>query len=339
MTITASVRARVIAGLDQRAGRTVLVALAAMNGMTGLAFAWILAPLSAGADVETYRRGAEGIRDGTYAYGFLYSPLAGLLATPLTWLPLPAAAVIMSGLGLAVILAGIKVETSRLPTIDRMLILVAAIGFLPVVNELLLGQVTLLLAAAVYPVRDRDGLVRGIPLGIALALAPKPMLLPVLAWMLVRRRRALTGTVVAACAATIAGLGMMGTDIYIAWLGALTATGEITRQGNMALTSLGPTLVVLPLTVLMAVGVAWIILRDERAGFVAALVAGLLLAPFMFMYMASILLVAVRPALTIAARATKLLALSANIAVLVSFPLWAAAGIAAVLARPTSPSP
>ncbi len=52
----------------------------------------------------------------------------------------------------------------------------------------------MLIAAAVYPVRDaRRRTPAASPLGIALALIPKPLLLPVLLWMLVRRRQALLG--------------------------------------------------------------------------------------------------------------------------------------------------
>ena len=302
-----------------------------MNAITGAVAAWLLAPLSIGADVETYRRGAEGIRDGVYATGFLYAPLAGILATPLTWVPLPVAALAMALLALAILLAGVRLETAGLPALDRGLIAIAALGFVPVVYELLLGQVTLLLAAAVYPVRDRDGLWRGVPLGIALALVPKPMLLPLLGWMLVRRRRALTGAVASAMAATLLGVAILGMDLYRAWAAALSATGEITRQGNLALTALGSPELVLVLSALIVALVAWIVLRDDRAGFVAALLGGLLVTPFTLMYMVSILLLAVRPALAVAPRATRALSLVANVVLLTALPVWVGAGIAAML--------
>jgi Glycosyltransferase family 87 len=324
-------RSRISAGLARYAGRPTLVAIAAMNVMTGAVAAWILAPLSFGADVETYRRGAEGIRDGVYAYGFLYSPLAGALAAPLTWVPIEVAAAVMSLLGLAILLAGVRLETKGLPAVDRGLVALAALGFLPVVNELLLGQVTLLLAAAVYPVRDRDGWARGIPLGVALALAPKPMLVPLLAWMLIRRRRALGGAVTTAAVVTLAGVVVMGLNLYRAWASVLTATGEVTRQGNLAITALGSPVLVLPLVAITVVAVGWVLLRDERAGFVVALLGGLLIAPYTLLYVASILLLAVRPALAVAPRSTRGLVLVANPLVLVGFIPWVATGIAASL--------
>lgn len=332
MTAGTSATARIEAGLARYAGRPTLVAIAAMNLITGGVAAWILAPLSAGADVDTYRRGAEGIRDGVYAYGFLYSPLAGVLAAPLTWVPLEVAAAFMSLLGLGILLAGVRLETRGLAAVDRALIALAAVSFVPVVNELLLGQVTLLIAAAVYPVRDRDGWARGVPLGIVLALAPKPMLLPLLAWMLVRRRRALGGALATTAAVTLTGVVLMGPDLYRAWVSVLTATGEVTREGNLALTSLGPPALVAALIVLTLVAVGWGLARDARAGFVAALLGGLLIAPYTLMYVGSILVLAVRPALALAPRATRALALVANPAMLAAFIPWTMAGIAACLA-------
>ena len=331
MTAANPAPGRFSVALARYGGRPTLVAIAAMNAITGLAAAWILAPLSAGADVEIYRRGAEGIRDGVYAYGFLYSPLAGALAVPLTWVPLPVAALGMSLLGLGILLVGVRVETRGLPAVDRILIGIAVLGFIPVVYELLLGQVTLLLAAAVYPIRDRDGVARGIPLGVALALAPKPMLLPLLAWMMLRRRSSLAGAVATALALTLAGIALMGPDLYGAWATALTATGEITRQGNLALTALGSSPLLLPLVGLTLLAVGWIVLRDERAGFVAALLGGLLVTPFTLLYMASILVLAVRPALAVAPRATRALALVANPVMLAAFIPWTVAGIIACL--------
>ncbi len=134
-------------------------------------------------------------------------------------------------------MAGVAIETDRLELVDRVLILVAALGFLPVTYELITGQVTMLIAAAVWAVRDRDGLARGIAVGLVLGLFAKPMLLPLLVWMLIRRRRALASALVTAVAVTIAGVALLGPDIYRAWIDAIVGTGQITRPGNLALTA------------------------------------------------------------------------------------------------------
>ena len=72
----------------------------------------------------------------------------------------------------------------------------------------------------------------------------------------------------------------------------------------------------------------------------AALFAGLLLAPYTGLYAASILLLAVKPALAFAPRATRVLvlALIANpaLVLLLALPAWSLGGLAACLplARP-----
>ena len=81
---------------------------------------------------------------------------------------------------------------------------------------------------------------------------------------------------------------------------------------------------------ILAVGA---ILGDSSRGFVAALFAGLLLAPYTQLYAASILLLAVTPALGFAPRATRVLALTANLALVLlpAFATWSVAGLAACL--------
>ena len=315
-------------------GRPMLVAIAAFNAIFGLAAMWILLPLTFGSDTEIYRRGAIGIQQGYFAEDFLYPPLTGILATPLTWVPLPAATLAMAAGGLIIIGLGLIRETPGVSLVDRALVLVAVLGFLPVTYELITGQVTLLIAAAIYPLRDRDGMWRGLLLGVAIALFAKPVVIPLLIWMLLWRRRALLGTITSALVVTAVGILVLGQDIYRAWIAAVRATGEIERPGNLALTVLGTPALVVGLGVLIAALAMWAMVRDERRGFVAALVAALLIAPFTLMYQVSILLLAVRPALALAPRATRVLALLANPAILAAFIPWCAAALLAVVPRP-----
>jgi hypothetical protein len=320
-------------------GRPYLVALATLNAIFGLAALTILVPLSFGFDVETYRRGAVDIESGVIATGYLYAPLFAVLARPLTLVSLPIATVALGTVSLIILVAGVRIETRGMALMDRLLVVIAVLGFVPLVYELVVGQVTLFIAAAVYAVRDRDGGLRGIPLGIVLALVPKPLLLPLLAWMLLRRRRALGSAVMTALAMTAAGIGLLGIDIYSRWLDALAGTGQITRQGNQAISDLGSPELVVPLVVLVIAVAGWVILREEGRGFVAALVAGLLIAPYTQMYSVSILLLAVRPALAIVPRATRLLAFVANPAVLIAFLPWAAAVLVSVVPTPRRSQP
>ncbi len=315
-------------------GRPMLVAIAGLNAVTGLFAAFVLVPLSFGGDVDIYRRGAQGISAGVIARDFLYSPLFGLLATPLTWVPLTVAALAMAGIGIAILLAGTALETRGLAAVDRILVTIAALGFIPVVYELVIGQVTMLIAASILPVRDRDGIALGIPLGIVLALIPKPFLVPLLVWMLVRRRSALAGALGTAAIVTFAGIAVLGTDLYIAWGRALVGTGQIDRPGNLALTALGARGFVWPLVTLASAVILWAIARDERRGFVAAILGALLVQPFTLTYAISVVLVAVRPAVSLAPVTTRMLAISANIGILVAFMAWAATGLVSYLPIP-----
>ncbi len=311
-------------------GRPALLAIATMNAITGLVAACVLAPLSFGADADTYRRGAEALAAGTYDKDFLYSPLAALLATPLTWIPAAAAAVLMTAIGAAILAVGVAVETRGMARLDRALVAVAAFGFLPVVNELLLGQITLLFAAALWPVaRWPDRRRNGVAFGILMALAPKPALLPVLAWMLLRRRQALLGAVLAGLATALVGLLACGLDAHLHWLQVLTRAGSVDRRGNVSLWTDGVAAWNVAAAVLVTAATALCLWRSEDAGLVAALLAGLLLAPYTLIYSATILLLVVRAAARLAPWSTRLLALAANPALLAAAPAWLAVGLAA----------
>lgn len=320
-------------------GRPALVAIAAANFVTGVFALSVLAPLSFGRDAETFREGAIGIAHGTMAYGFLYAPLFGWILTPVTWLAPAGAAIVMSALALGLLLLGVALETRSREPLDRLLITVAVLFYLPVVNEVLLGQVTLLILAAIYPVRRSDGWSRGILLGLVVGLVPKPMVWPILVWMLIWRRRALVAAAVSAGAVTLAGIVLLGPDIYASWLGALVGTGHVSRNANVALTSISqPVVAAVALVTVLA---AWLITlrRSEEGGFVASVIVATLAVPFTFAYGLCVYLIAARPASRIAPRAAASLALIANIATFVAALPWALAALAAsvVASRPGSP--
>jgi hypothetical protein len=247
---------------------------------------------------------------------------------------------VMTLTGILILVVGVAVETRGHAPVDRVLVAIAALTFAPVVYEVLLGQTTLLIAASIYPIARRpDSLRNGIPFGIALALAPKPLLLPFLVWMLVWRRRALTATALTAIALTAFGIAVLGADQYRDWLSILMGAGHdvaggtfILSQattGNLSLWPLTPVRVVIAMAV--AVAALWTIWRHPSRGFVASLFAGLLLAPYSLMYGYSILLLAVKPALGFAPRATRALALTANLvaAFVGVLTAWSIIGLAA----------
>ena len=178
-----------------------------MNAIIGLAVAVLLGPLSVGQDAEAFRRCALFAAEGRIDCNFPYPPLTALVARPLTWVSPTMAAVAMTLIGLAILITGVRSETRGQARADRVLVAVAALGFAPVVYELLLGQVTLLIAAALYlAVRRADAYQNGLALGIVLAVAPKPLVLPVLVWMMVWRRRALSAALLTGLTLTCLGI-------------------------------------------------------------------------------------------------------------------------------------
>ena len=101
----------------------------------------------------------------------------------------------------------------------RALFVLVAVTSIPFVEDLVEGNESTWLAVAVAAIAWRgDDLRAGIPLGIVIALFAKPQLLPFVLWMLVWRRRALVGTMLAAGAATVLGAAIAGPAMYVDWL-------------------------------------------------------------------------------------------------------------------------
>lgn len=324
MTAIVSTRDRLAEAVDRWSGRPTLLAIALMNVITGIGMGAGIAGANFGVDSGLYRQCAVLLAQGHREFcGFLYSPLMALAAQPLGWIPQTAAALIMSLIGGGILLIGVALETRGRGRVDRVLIGIAVFTFAPVVYELLLGQTTLLIAATLYPIaRRQDGFRNGVPFGIAVALAPKPLLLPVLFWMLIWRRKALTATILTASILTLVGIAVLGFEQYRSWFLVLTGAGRESVSGTFVLSgdavgnrSLWP---LSPLTFVVACAVVvvtvWAIFRDPARGFVASLFAGLLLAPYSLLYAFSILLLAVKPALEFAPRTVGALALTANLA-------------------------
>jgi hypothetical protein len=325
-----------------------LASIAVMNAITGVAIAALLSSAALGADARAYRECAAAMAAMRFDCSFMYPPAAAVAMQPLTWMSAELAAVVMTAAGLGVLVAGVTLETRGRALVDKSLVFIAVLGFAPVVYELMLGQVTLLVAATMYPVvRSQDQWKSGLLFGVALAMAPKPMLALVLIWMLVWRRQALGASIAVALAVTGIGLVVAGPEQYRSWLTLLTGfgtasvagTSAFSLHGNLSLWPLDPFRVVLG--IVFGVGALWAILRDPSRGFVAALLGGLVLAPYTGLYALSVLLLAVPAALAFAPRATPVLVLVANplVAMLGAFAPWAGAGIFAALPLPGREAP
>ncbi len=281
------------------------------------------------ADVERNLAAAAALASGSFGsvQDYLYSPFAAALLIPALAVPTGVAVVGWLLIELLVLAAGTAVATRGLNLPDRLLVAVAALFFLPILYDLELGNVTVLVTAAVaLAVWTPDRVATGIPLGLVLATAPKPQLIPLLFWLAIFHRRALAGAVGSAAVLTLAGLGLTGLTPYAAWLDALRAPRYLggAQIINLALWSLP-----LPVAIggaVAAVGASILALRRGYwPGLIAAICVGMLLAPYTLIYAAGLLLVAVPAAAHAAPRAVLLLALTAPVALVVAFPAWVGA--------------
>ena len=226
-------------------GRPALIGLAGLSAVIG-GFAIVRAAQNVWA-VDAHRNlaAAVALQNGTFGSvpDYLYSPLAAALTVPALALPTDVAVVAWLAIKIVLLAVGTAIATRGLDRVDRWLLGVVVVGFLPILYDLELGNVTVLVLVAVAAIAwTPDQIATGIPLGLILATAPKPQLIPVLVWLVVAHRRALGGAFLAAVLSTLIGLALTGEAAYREWVDALRApaylnSGEII---NLALWSLPP---------------------------------------------------------------------------------------------------
>jgi hypothetical protein len=335
----------VTAGLERWtiARRPALVGLAGISVLVG-SFAVARAAQNVWA-VDAHRNlaAASALVHGTFGSvpDYLYSPLAAALTVPASLIPTDVAVVAWLVLKLAVLGAGIAISTWGMDVPDRVLAGIAVVGFLPILYDLELGNVTVLVLATIALVAwSPDRIVAGIPLGLILATAPKPQLIPVLLWMVVANRRALAGVIVTAAAATLVGLALAGMAPYGEWIAALRAPaylsgGEII---NLALWSLPP-VVAVPCALGSIVAFGFAARRGYWPGLLAAICLGLLLAPYTLIYGAGLLAVVAPAAVRASPRSALGLAISAPVLLVLAFPAWVGLALAFAVVTPAGAWP
>ncbi|MGH2465166.1 MAG: glycosyltransferase 87 family protein [Candidatus Limnocylindrales bacterium] len=317
-----------------------IFAVAAINAILAVGIGVLIAPIVWSVDGDRNLAAARALMAGTFGqdHGYLYTPLAAALT-------IPAVSVVPYGLAvagwlvarIAVLFEGVRREVSDLSPIDRILVAVAAIAFVPTLHDLLLGNVSILITAAVAVVAwSGDGYLAGLPLGLVLATVPKPALIPILIWMLLFRRRALLSAVGSAAFLSAAAFVILGASTYGAWFQVLLHPYYLgtNQTGNLALGAMLPALLAWPLIGATVVATVVALRRGEAPGFIACLCAGLLIAPYTMAYGAVLLLLAVRPLSRVSPTPTFALAATGSIGVIVFMPIWVGAILAATLAVP-----
>ena len=308
------------------ARRPALIGLAGLSALVG-GFAVVRAAQDVWAvDANRNLAAAGALLNGTFGSvpDYLYSPLAAALTVPAQAIPSGVAVLAWLAFKIALLILGTAVATRGLDRVDRLLSVVAVVAFLPVLYDLELGNVTVVVLVALAAIAwTPDRFATGIPLGLVLATAPKPQLIPVLVWLAVAHRRALVGALVTAGLATLIGLAITGPAAYATWVQALRAPGYLSSGDviNLALWALPP-IVALPAAAVALWAFVFALRRGYWPGLLAANCVGLLLAPYTLIYAAGLLLVAAPAAVRASPRTILGLAVAAPVALVLAFPVW-----------------
>ena len=250
-----------------------------------------------------YQQAGQRFLDGEdlYAwsetYTFRYTPWTALLFTVLA--PMPEWVAILFWLTLkAVVLLGAAVLFARAWVgVDRPLAFTLAALFPPAMHDLMIGNVsTFTLAVEVMLLRLRP-LLGGAAFGLLLLLVPKPHLIPILAWLLLRQTR--TGLIALGVGAggVLAGVAVFGIEPWLGFIGTLREPLGRDFTANIALSGLiGPVGVVI--SVILAAGLfAMAVVRRGPEGLGYAILSGIVLGPYTFIHYLVGVLVAAEPLL------------------------------------------
>lgn len=219
---------------------------------------------------------------------YISPPPLAWMAIPFTPLPYEMAYWIWSALLLAA-LAGAWYLAAPGAGLARVILLIAALGWLPVIYGLQLGQpglfVALGVAASYALLRAKRDFWAGVALGV-LALKPQLAFLVPIALLVARKDRAFIGSVVALGAlaiASVVALGPHGVNDYLARLNYASGV-PVNRQLTLAalIGNLAVTRAVQVVIALWALALAFRLgRRNVEWIFVPALVGGLLASPYL----------------------------------------------------------
>jgi hypothetical protein len=267
--------------------------------------------------------------DPYYSRGYLYTPLAFLLAVPWTGLPDDVALGGWFVLRVVVVAGAALYATRGMSSAVRAIATAVALVCVPVLAEYIVGNVTILLAAAMLPVIYGRHRLSGVPFAIAFVAAPKPLMVAFLGWVLIHRRPMVVPMLAGGLAATAIATVIAGPANLVAWLGTVTSFGggSLDFMGNTGLTASAPGWFVVVASIATAAFVVFSLARaDESTSLVVATVAGLILTP----YSGSNLAVIVLPALSLYARhhpGHAAIVAAAIVALPFGLPLFAAFGL------------
>jgi hypothetical protein len=233
----------------------------------------------------------------TDTYTFRYSPWAAVLFTPLATMSETAATWLWFAIK-AVVAVAVAVGLGRRWSGDtRWLVAGMVLFFPPIWHDLALGNVSVFTVAVLaILLARRDGL-GGVAFGLLLVLVPKPHLLPIAVWLAIfRPRDGVTGLATLGIGA-MAGVFVLGPELWLDWLGTFREPLERTFTANVAFSGLlGPPGVVVGVAAAAVIGAAALV-RRTNIGLGLALVSGIVLGPYSFIHYLAGLVVVVDPVL------------------------------------------
>jgi hypothetical protein len=235
---------------------------------------------------------ANRLLDGSPLYAdprFLYPPLAAIVGLPVAQVDPFAASVTYAVFKVGLAVVSTAALTPGWPVRDRAVATVGVLTCLPFLHDLFLGNANVLVVASMVPsVFGASRFRNGILLGLVAAAFAKPLVLPVLLWLLVWRRSTFLGTTVAGLAATAGAVLVAGPGAYAAWAEALAGGSRYATvfAGNHGVTALAPELLA-PVAAIAAFGLVLVLwLRGPRVALAWAMTSGILLAPYAGTYAA-----------------------------------------------------
>ena len=233
--------------------------------------------------------------DWSDSYTFRYTPIGALVFAPLVPLEETVAAWAWLVFKLGVLAVVAAWYSSRWTGGKRVLVVLLVLAFPPIIHDLVIGNVsTITVLALLALARWHDGR-GGVALGLITILMPKPHLIPVLAYLAVRRPRDFLAAAATMLAGVLVGLVIFGVDPWLDFIGTLREPLERTFTANVGWSGLlGPAGVVVGIVIGLVVFVAGVRMAGAR-GYGLSILAGILAGPYAFIHYLSGTLVAVEP--------------------------------------------
>jgi len=324
-------------------GRHLIILAGAAFALADLTLIWIGTQTDFAFDFTCcYQQAADRalsapatLYDWSKTYTFRYTPIGALFFAPLLLIDADVAPVAWLAFKLVVLGATAAWFARPWEPDRRWLLVLLVIAFPPIVHDLVIGNVstlTLLVFLAVARWPDARG---GIALGLLAVLMPKPHLIPVLAYLAIRRPRDFLAALAVMVSGVLLGLLLFGVGPWIAFVETLREPLERTFTANIGFSALlGPAGVVIGIVIGLAALVAGTLLGGAR-GYGLSIISGILMSPYAFIHYLSGTLVAAEP--TLRTRPRWLAPFPWLLIVFPLIPVWLTGLAAVVRASPLPP--